>query len=143
THSINTSDYYPIKQRAYRASPKEHEHIKKEIESIKKERIIRSSQSPWSSPVVLVVKKNRKLRFCVDYRKLNNIMKKDTYLLPRIDKMLDFNVMPFGLCNAPATFQRLMEKVLQSVLWKKAIVYIDDINIYSETFEQHIKDLRE
>jgi hypothetical protein len=183
THSINTSNHLPIKQRAYRASPKEQEHIKKEIESMEKEGIIRPSKSPWSSPVVLVVKKNGKLRFCVDYRKLNNHTKKDTYPLPRIDEMLDalgkakwftsldltsgywqvqvkeedkektafitkfglyeFNVMPFGLCNAPATFQRLMEKVLQPVLWKKAMVYIDDVNIYSETFEQHIEDLKE
>jgi len=36
-----------------------------------------------------------------------------------------------------------MEKVLQPVLWKKAMVYIDDVNIYSETFEQHIEDLKE
>ena len=107
--------------------------------------MIRPSDSPWTSSVVLVKKKNDKLHFCVDYWKLNAITKKNAYPLPRIDEMLnalsgsqwfstldlasrywqvtmhpndrektafvtqygtyEFNVMPFGLCNAPATFQ--------------------------------------
>jgi len=51
--------------------------------------IIQPSQSPWSSPIVLVKKKNGKMRFCVDYRKLNKVTKRDAYLLPRIDEILD------------------------------------------------------
>ena len=54
-----------------------------------KQGIIQPSSSPWSSPIVLVKKKNGKTRFCVDYRKLNKITKRDTYPLPRIDKILD------------------------------------------------------
>src|SRR5271168_2969314 len=51
--------------------------------------IIQPLSSPWASPIVLVKKKNRKTRFCVDYRKLNKIIKRDAYLLPRIDEILD------------------------------------------------------
>ena len=51
--------------------------------------------------------------------------------------------MLFELCNALLTFQRLMDVVLSSVLWKYAMVYIDDVNIYSESFEQHLEHLNE
>ena len=141
------------------------------------------STSPWTSPVVVVEKKNGKLRFCVDFRKLNNFTKKDNYPLPRIDDMLEtlsesewfsfldmvsefwqvemklnnrkktafitkfgtyeFTIMPFGLCNAPATFQRLMDTVLREILWHFVVVYIDDINIGSRSFPEHLKHLRQ
>ena len=132
---------------------------------------------------MLVAKKNRKKRFCVDYRKLNAITKKDSYPLPRIDEMLDsiagatyfstldlmsgywqvmmhladrektafitrygtyeFNVMPFGLCNAPATFQRLMNQIYKGIAYKYVVVYLDDTNVFLWTFDDHIKHFRE
>jgi hypothetical protein len=52
-----------------------------------------------------------------------------------------FNRMPFGLVNAPATFQRSMDVLLAPVLWSKAIVYLDDIIIFSSSVEAHIRDV--
>ena len=55
--------------------------------------------------------------------------------------LYEFLVLPFGLCNAPSTFERLMEKVLQGLLWKFCFVYLDDILIASPTFAQHLMHL--
>ena len=51
--------------------------------------------------------------------------------------------MPFGLCNAPATFQRLMDTVLRDILWQYVIVYVDDINIGSKSFDDHLLHLEQ
>jgi hypothetical protein len=54
-----------------------------------------------------------------------------------------FKVLPFGLCNAPSTFQRIMDQTLRRLLQKNCLVYLDDIIIYSETFEDHLIHLRQ
>ncbi|GBM61026.1 Retrovirus-related Pol polyprotein from transposon 297 [Araneus ventricosus] len=53
-----------------------------------------------------------------------------------------FKVMPFGLCNAPATFERLMETVLRGLSSEACLVYLDDIIIVGRTFEEHLNNLR-
>jgi len=145
--------------------------------------IVEEASGPWSSPIVLVRKKDGTPRFCVDYRRVNDVTQKDAHPLPRIDDTLDtlsgakwfstidlasgywqvevepsdrpktafatpfglhqFRVMPFGLCNAPSTFQRLMELVLAGLHWNICLVYLDDIIIYSRTVKEHLEHLRQ
>src|SRR5438045_3429281 len=88
-HTIDTGEEKPIKQKARRLSVKEKEIEKEHIKEMLKKGIIRKSKSPWSSPVVFVPKKGGEIRFCIDYRKLNKVTKKDNHPLPRIDEMLD------------------------------------------------------
>jgi hypothetical protein len=53
-----------------------------------------------------------------------------------------FTVMPFGLCNAPATFERLMETVLRGLTYDSCLVYLDDVIFIGRTFEEHLHNLR-
>ncbi|GBO34796.1 Transposon Ty3-I Gag-Pol polyprotein [Araneus ventricosus] len=181
-HRIETSDNASIKHRPYRTSATERRAIENEVQRMLKEDVIQPSDSPWSSPVVLVKKKNGEWRFCVDYRRLNKITKKDVYPLPPIDDALDclagaksfsmmdlksgywqievddkdrektafvtsdglyeFKVMPFGLCNAPATFERMMDTVLRGLKWNICLCYLDDIIVYAPNFQEHKSRLR-
>lgn len=89
THSIDVEEHPPIYSRPYRVSPTEAKQMNEEISSMLEADIISPSTSPWSAPVILVPKKDGSLRFCVDYRKLNNITKRDVYPLPRIDDTIE------------------------------------------------------
>lgn len=182
-HKIDLLNNIPISSTIYRTSPKEKEIIDEEIEKMLKNNIIEPSTSNFSSPIVLVSKKDGSKRFCVDYRNLNKITIKDNYPLPRIDDIIDslngsnyfssldlasgywqikikesdkyktafishaglfqFNVMPFGLMNAPATFQRTMDNVFSKFKWKFVLVYLDDIIIYSKNKQDHVAHLKQ
>ncbi len=88
-HEIDTGVERPIKQHAYQRPLAEKRVIQQEVEKMLEQGAIRESSSSWTSPVVLVKKKNGETRFCVDYRKLNRITRKDCHPLPRIDDLLD------------------------------------------------------
>ena len=180
-HRIQTTNSPPIKQHARRFPIHQKDEGNRIVEEMLSADIIEPSNSPWSSPVVLVKKKDGSLRFCIDYRKLNAVCIKDSYPLPRIDDSLDalagakcfstldlasgywqvgmteeakqksafvtqsglyqFKCMPFGLCNAPSTFERLMEQVLAGLQWQICLVYLDDVIVYSQNFTEHVERL--
>lgn len=156
--------------------------LKDEVEDMLSLGVIERSCSEWSSPVVLVPKKDGTIRFCIDFRKVNAQSHFDAYPMPRLEDLIErlgkanyittldlckgywqvllakedrpytafrtpqglfqFVVMPFGLQGAPATFQRLMDRVLDSTD-AFAAAYLDDIVIYSATWEQHLSHLSE
>ena len=89
THKINTGDEKLISQRYYKVIEDKRIIIKKEIEKMLNEGIIQEANGTWSSPVVLVTKKDEETRFCIDYRKLNGITMTNTHPLPRIDELLE------------------------------------------------------
>ena len=181
-HHIRTGDTIPIKQPPGRMPLTLREEAKKAVEEMVQQKVIEPAEGPWSSPVVLVRKKDGGIRFCVDYRRLNAVTHKDSYPLPRNDETLEalggsewfstldlksvywqvelaeedreksafsagaglwqITVMPFGLCNAPATFERLMDRVLKGVELSTALVYLDDILVHAKSFETHIAKLK-
>ena len=87
-HVINTEDPFPMKFRYQWKSFFEKEHIGVEVEKLTTEGQIRPSKSPWEAPVILVKKKDDSLHFCIDYGRLNAVMK-DAYLLRHIEECLD------------------------------------------------------
>ena len=177
-HEIDTGDSKPVRQ-ALRPQPLAMlPMIDEQLDEMLQLKIISPSCSEWASNVVMVKKKDGSLRFCIDYRKLNEKTVKDVYPLPRIDSCLDalagarwfstfdlragyhqvglhprdahkttfitrrgsfqFDVLPFGLCNAPATFERLMDLVMSGLNYESLLVYLDDIIVFSETLEVHL-----
>lgn len=181
-HRIETTDAAPVRQAVRRLPPARREEVRGLLGEMLEKDVIQPSVSPWASPIVLVKKKDGSTRFCVDYRKLNELTRKDAYPLPRIDTTLDtlagsrwfstldllsgywqvelaeedrqksafctteglyeFKVMPFGLCNAPATFQRLMDLVLAGLQWSHCLVYIDDVVVLGGSFSEHLQNLQ-
>ena len=89
THRIELTDEVPFKQRHRRIPPAMYQEVKDHLRKLLDHDIIRESNSPWASSIVLVRKKDGRLRFCIDYRLLNQRTVKDSYALPRIEEMLD------------------------------------------------------
>ena len=180
-HKIDTGTNRPFQQQLRRNPMAYLPVIDEHVDKMLANDICEPSVSPWASNVVLVKKSDGTLRFCVDYRQLNNLTVKDSYPLPRIDTCFDalggaryfstldfrqgywqvgndpesfdkttfitrkgsfkFKVLPFGLSNAPAVFQRLMNMVMQGLTWEACSVFLDDIIVISSTFEQHLERL--
>lgn len=88
-HHIDTGDSPPIRQRYYRLPPQKLRIISEEFDTMLQLGVVEPCESPWSSPVLLTPKKDGKLRFCLDSRKLNSVTRKDAYGLPYVSEILD------------------------------------------------------
>ena len=144
--------------------------------------LIEPSHSAWSAPAVLVPKRDGSTRFCIDYRRLNQVTIPDSHPLPKIDDTLEalggscwfstldlsgfhqvsiaeedrpktaflipasnlwqWRVFPFGLINSPSVFERLMERVFAGLAFLILLIYLDDIIVYSKTFDEHLQNLK-
>ena len=88
-HEIHTGTSRPVAQPPRQTGLQQKREIQKQIKEMINDDIIRESQSPWAAPIVLVRKKDGSVRFCVDYRKLNQVTTRDHYPLPRTEDILD------------------------------------------------------
>ncbi|KMQ85218.1 reverse ribonuclease integrase, partial [Lasius niger] len=88
-HHIRLRDTAPIKQRYRPRNPAMQAIIDREVEDMEAAGVIEPSHSAWSSPVVIVKKKDGKHRFCIDFRRVNDVTVKDAYLLPQVTATLD------------------------------------------------------
>ena len=86
---IDTGDAIPKKQPVRRVPFAVRNEVQHQLKLMEEMGVVQPSISPWASPIVLVRKKDGTLRFCVDYRALNSVTKKDTFPFPRIDDLLD------------------------------------------------------
>ena len=181
-HRIDLTDDRPFKEPHRHIPPALIEEVREHLQEMLNTEVIKESSSPYSSNVVIVRKKDGTIRFCVDFRRLNNKTIKDAYAIPRVEDTLhllsgakyfskidlrsrywqveiceadkhktafqvgtlgfyEFNRMPFGLCNAPASFQRLMERCMGDMNLRDCLIYLDDVIIFSATFKEHLDRL--
>ena len=182
-HEIHLENDRPFKEPYRRIPPALIQEVREHLNEMMEIGAIHPSKSPFSSNVVIVRKKDGSIRFCIDYRKLNQRTIKDAQAIPRVDDTLhllagskyfstldlksgywqlelkekdkaktafqvgtlgfyECNRMPFGLCNAPATFQRLMERCMDELNLRDCLIYLDDIIIFSSTFQPCLSGCR-
>ncbi|OWZ10181.1 LOW QUALITY PROTEIN: hypothetical protein PHMEG_00017007 [Phytophthora megakarya] len=172
THHIDTGGAKPILlRRRRRQAHSEEKVIDNNVTKMLAAGVIEEGDGAWGFPVVLGKKRDGEIHFCVDYRALDSVTKRDVYPLPRIDETLEilgagywqilvapedkyktafttkkglyrFVRMPFGLTNAHSIFQRLMNNVLRGLTWVSCLVYLDDIVIFTRGgIERHIVEV--
>lgn len=183
THRIDTGTSPPVHVGPRRMAAAERKVVREQVAEMLDLDVVEPANGPWSSPVVLAKKKDGSIRFCVDYRAVNDVTIKDVYPLPRVDDVIEclsgssyfstldlfkgywqmwldeasrpktafvtpdglfqFKRMGFGLCNAPASFQRMIDTVLATLKWQICLVYMDDILVFSKTFVEHLDRLEQ
>ena len=180
-HDIIVTDDKPVRLKPYTIPIHLRDNLQKEIDELVSMGLIEPSNSAYASPIVLVKKKDKTIRLCVDYRKLNNVTLFDPYPMNNAEDIMaqlsnatifskldmakgyyqvgltdrakpftsfvtplglyQWKVMSFGLVNAPATFNRMMGMILGHR--KDTIFYLDDICVFNDTWENHLKSLND
>jgi hypothetical protein len=180
-HAIHTGNAPPIKCKTRPPNPALEADLRRQLDDNLARGVIEPSASPWSFPLVAAPKKNQRIRWCVDYRRLNLITSKDVFPLPSIEAniarlaksqvfstldgagafhvvplrkrdrkktafatpwgLFQYKKMPFGLCNGPATYSRLVQLMLHGIPPSIAMPYLDDIIVHSVTPEEHLEYL--
>ena len=180
-HEIRTTTDTPIRLNPYPLPFAMTKVVSEEIDNMLKMKVIEPSESAYSSPIVMVRKKDQSFRFCIDMRALNRITVFDAEPMPCIEDMFSklsgnkyisrldlskgywqvpfaekskpltafktpkglfqFRVMAFGLVSAPATFSRLMRKLLHGM--ESIDNFLDDIIVFTKTWKEHLQVLRE
>nr|KAH0808057.1 hypothetical protein GEV33_014734 [Tenebrio molitor] len=173
TVSIDTGDAKPFKQRPYWWSPYMLAEVNKEIDRMLENDAISPSDSPWSSPILLVKKSSGGYRLCFDGSPLPRVdrilsMLRGAKFISSIDLknafwqipldpdskpkrafaipgrgLFHFNVLPFGLTNAAQRQQCLVDRIFGPELEPHVFVYLDDLIIIASSFEKHVQTLRE
>jgi hypothetical protein len=181
-HRIITDDALPIKCKYRPINPALEPSLRAQIDEWVKHDVIEPSNSPWSANLVAAKKKGGKVRWCVDWRRLNAVTRKDSYPMPTVqdnmarlagstifsgvdmagafhcvemdkrDKEKTAFSTPFGsyqqkrlgfgVTNGPATYCRLVERVLKDIPHWVAIGFMDDGVIHSKDVPSHVKHLR-
>ncbi|GFU07590.1 retrovirus-related Pol polyprotein from transposon 412 [Trichonephila clavipes] len=179
-HEIQLVSDQPVRTKPYRMSHRQNEILKSEINRMLKLGIIEVGESDYMSPIILVEIAGKEPRPCIDYRKLNGIIRTEYFPLPNIEERVEkvsaakfitvFDLskgywqiplsktaqryaafctsfgtyrplrMSFGLKNAPYFFSKLMAELLNG-LEDFVVPYLDDIAIFSDTWESHIKHM--
>ncbi|KAI7790520.1 Pol polyprotein [Triplophysa rosa] len=154
----------PPRGRLFSLSGPEREAMEKYIRESLNSGLIRPSSSPAGAGFFFVQKKDGSLRPCIDYRGLNEITGarvftkldlRNAYHLVRIREgdewktafntpsgHYEYLVLPFGLTNAPAIFQGLINDVLGDMINRFVFVYLDDILIFSQSLQEHTRHVR-
>nr|GFA32613.1 putative reverse transcriptase domain-containing protein [Tanacetum cinerariifolium] len=156
----------PVARAPYRLAPFEMKELSDQLQELSDKGFIRPSSVPWGAPVLFVKKKDGSFQMCIDYRELNKLTLQGSSIYSKIDLRSGyhqlrvreedipkiafrtrygyhkFQVMSFGLTNAPAIFMDLMNRVCKPYLDKFVIVFIDDILIYSKNEQEHGEHLK-
>ncbi|UYV82242.1 K02A2.6-like [Cordylochernes scorpioides] len=164
-HRINTGESNPIKQAPHRIPLARRQEVETLVKEMLDQNIIEPSSSPWVSPVVLLNDITKKdsypfpridvtLDTLAGSQWFSTLDLKSGYWQVEMhpdDKektafttgsgLWQFNVMPFGLYNAPATFERLMEAVLQGLATETCMAYMDNIIVLGKNFEEHLSNI--
>ncbi len=180
-HRIITEDVPPIKCRYRPINPGLEPALWEQLDNWLCHDVIEPADSLWSSNLVAVKKKGGKIRWCIDWRRLNEVTKKDSWPMPTVQdtiaRLAGSNVfsgvdmagafhcievhpedrektafatpfgtfqqkrLGFGVTNGPATYCRLVDKVLKDIPPTEALSFVDDGVVHSDGLDQHLKNI--